>query len=257
MKNVAILLKGSISKINGRSNFPGSVNNSDSYINYVSGFASIKRHIVEANPEINFDFFIHTWHPDLHESLIKLYNPKDIKTESNEIYKTELTYKTISSGVDTSNFGQTSHCLSIKKGFELIEICNIDYDLIMFYRLDVLLWKDIILKNYDSKIITINNFMDCNGDFHFIMNYDNAKKFSKIYDYISNELKPIPHLLFKEYILKYMSIPIKMDDISAGIDQEVIRKLSPVVKSKRISHDTLVEYGLDIEEIYKYSYGEC
>lgn len=253
--NVALILKGSISKISGRSNFPGIANNSDLYVDYCSGFNSIKKHIIDSNPEHIFDFFIHTWHPELLDHLNDLYNPKAIQVESNDIYREEIINKTISSGSDLSNYGQTSHCLSIKRGFDLIRKSNIKYDLVIFYRLDLLLWKNMYINKSNLDTVTINNFMEGNGDFHFIMNYEDADIFSNIYDYISEDLKPVPHMFFKDYILKYIKNPIRMDDICAGKDQEVIRKLKLVYESNNITEDILRCYNLTVEEINKYENG--
>lgn len=250
----AFLLKGSISKKTGRSNLPGVANNDDDFINYCANYNSIKKHIIDTNPNIEFDFYIHTWHPELEENLIHLYNPVDILTEHNTKFIDEIKNKTIDAGVDISNFGQTSHCLSIKRGIDLIKNSKKNYDIVVLYRLDLLLWKDMIIRNCKDNI-TINNFMDGNGDFHFIMNQRNAFEFSKIYDVISKNLQPIPHLIFKNYICNFMKVGYNMDNITAGIDQEVIRKLKLLLEDNRINNSILNSYNLTQEEVRSYSIG--
>ena len=49
---------------------------------------------------------------------------------------------------------------------------DVKYDLIISYRYDVLLWKDLNLNSYIDldNTVYVNAHVNCDGDFHFIMN---------------------------------------------------------------------------------------
>lgn len=250
MKKVAFLLRGSVSKKTGRIFLPGQVNSVSEYVNFYSCYKSIKKHILLTNFNYEFDFFIHCWNEDLKEKLENLYRPKLSLFENNDLYEKQIISKINMSNSDISSYGQISQCLSIKNGCELIEEyskkLNIKYDLIIIYRPDLLLMKNMILDEYDEEKITVNNYADCIGDFHFIMNYENMILFKNIYDNVQF-FDCRPHNIFKPYINNILKKNIYMDSIRAGIDQEVIRKI------KNIHFNlNLEEYGLTFQEIDGY-----
>lgn len=250
MKKVAFLLKGSVSKKTGRIFLPGQVNSEFEYINFYACYNSIKKHILSVNINYEFDFFIHCWNEDLKEQLESLYKPKLSLFENNDLYKKQILSKIDLSNSDISCYGQISQCLSIKNGCKLIEDyqkkSNINYDLIIIYRPDLLLWKDMILEEYDAQEINVNNYHDCIGDFHFIMNYENMLLFKNVYDNVQF-LDCRPHNIFKPYINNILKKNISMDSIRAGIDQEVIRKIKNINFILNIE-----EYGLTYQEIESY-----
>ena len=49
-----------------------------------------------------------------------------------------------------------SQSLNTKFGIELIEKQNINYDYVIIYRIDLLIWKDIVLSEYDFNKIYFN-----------------------------------------------------------------------------------------------------
>jgi len=258
--NVAVLLKGAISKTTGRSNLPGGSDRPGNFVNYKSCYNSIIQHIVKANPSHSFDFFIHTWHPELQQELVELYSPKSYLFESNDIYTQELLNKIHSCGAPVQDFGQVSHCLSIKRVTDLLEQyvtkSETQYDRTIFYRLDVLLWKDIILEQYSQDTIYCNHCTNQNGDFHFVMNYHNALLFGNIYNSISIDNPPTPHEVMGQYILNFMHKPLEMDDILAGRDQEVIRKLGMQLSDGRLVPERISQYGIYPQEILTYQLGD-
>jgi len=117
----------------------------------------------------------------------------------------------------------------MKKSIELKEAYekkyNITYDRVILYRYDVLLWKPIHLEQYDYDKIYVNAHHDSNGDFHFIMNQENARQFKYLYDSIRFGNKCSVHFWIKQYVEKYMKKKLYMDDIIPGVHQEVIRKI--------------------------------
>lgn len=236
---VAFLLKGAISKTTGKSSLPDDVYRDGPYVDFASGADSIKKHIVEANPDCEFDFFLHTWHPDLSDDLISLYNPIKHSFEWNSVYK-----NTILEVLNTAQllpkperfYGQVSMCISFKRVTELlqsyVEETHTEYELVIFYRYDVLLWKDMKLSEYSPANLYVNADTKGHhvGDFHFVMNYDNALEFGLgLYDSISENNPPRDHKVIKGYVQNYMNKRLTMDNIIAGEHQEVIRKLPKTV----------------------------
>ena len=104
---------------------------------------------------------------------------------------------------------------------------NMKYDIVILYRYDVLLWKDMNLKQYTGldDTIYVNAHGGGNGDFHFIMNHDNSHNFKNLIYSIPMGNEYRMHYWIQNYILNYMKINLKMDDIKPGIHQEVLRKM--------------------------------
>jgi hypothetical protein len=250
MKKVAFLLKGSVSKKTGRIFLPGQVNLSDQYVNFYACYNSIKKHILSVNHHYEIDFFIHSWNTDLKEELENLYKPKMSLFENNDLYKEEILSKIYFSKLSISSYGQISQCLSIKKCCDLVEKykneTHTNYDLVIIYRPDLLLWKDMKLDTYEEDKIIVNNYLDCLGDFHFVMNYENMLLFKNVYNNL-HFFNCEPHAIFKPYINNILKKNVYMDSIKAGLHQEVIRKL------KNINFDLNIEqYGLTKAQIDEY-----
>lgn len=249
MKRAAICLRGAVAQT--RSPFiteEGYSNRSGDYVNYRSCFNSIIKHIVNCNIDYDFDFYIHCWSYDLEKDLISLYKPKKCIFENNDKYTTEISSK-ISNPKDFSPVSQT---LSLKKSIGLVDG---DYDTIIVYRPDLLLWKDIDLNAYNMNNIYVNAHQNCEGDFHFIMNMDNAKKLEKLYDLIGKiKINTAAHFITKDFIVNFLKENLVMDQIFPGKDQEVLRKLNAVsINVHKIPIETFFKYGLTKSEILKYN----
>ena len=145
-----------------------------------------------------------------------------------------------------SNFSNISKAFSMKKSIELMEDYklnhNIKYDLIINYRADLFLSKDMLLDNYDRNLIYVNAYKDCMGDFHFIMNEENVNIFKYLFDSVDHGNEPLVHLWIKNYINNYMNKSIFEDDIHAGKDQEVLRKLYTSEENNSFSLKDLSNY---------------
>jgi hypothetical protein len=229
MKKVAICLKGAVSKVgktHDRFYYKNDLYREGQYIDYESVAKSIVKHIIEPNKDFEFDFFLHSWNYDIKNELINLYNPKKFLFEDNKVYN-----DVISSVITNSeDFGGVSGGLSKKKSIELKEIYEIEsrinYDVVIVYRYDVLLWKDMILGDYDTtNFIYVNAWRGSkNADFHFVMSNENAHKFKYLYDSVVlyNNLHKLHHWI-KNYIENIIKIPITEDTIEAGISQEHMR----------------------------------
>lgn len=229
MKRVAICLKGAVSKkgkTHDRFYHPSELYRDGEYIDYVAVSNSIFKHIVSPNNNYEFDFFLHGWNIDLENHLVDIYKPKKHLFEDNKNYN-----NVISSIInDTADFGGVSGGLSLKKSLELREIYEIEtskkYDIIIVYRYDVLLWKDMVLDEYDiDKYIYVNQWYgECNADFHFIMSDKNANKFKYLYDSVKlyNNTHKFHHWI-KNYVINIIECQLKEDNIMAGTSQEHMR----------------------------------
>jgi hypothetical protein len=234
---VAICMRGAISKQNAFFK-QNDLYSQGEYVDYQKCYRSIFKHIVQPNA-YSFDFFLHSWNPDLEDELKKLYNPVSSSFEDNRIYNDEIS----SLCQHDTDFGGISQALTIKKSIELKEKYekenSIQYDLVIVYRYDVLLWKDINLIEYDKEKIYVNAHCDSNGDFHFIMNQNNATQFKYLYDSIKLGNHYIMHFWIKNYVINYMKQNIYMDNIIPGFHQEVIRKIYyDSINCGRLSLDT-------------------
>lgn len=229
MKKVAICLKGAVSKVgktHDRFYYKNDLYRIGEYIDYEAVAKSIFNHIVEPNKNYEFDFFLHSWNYDLKNELVNLYKPKKFLFENNNVYN-----DIISSVITASeDFGGVSGGLSKKKSIELKEIYEIEsgvkYDIVIVYRYDVLLWKNMILDYYDTtNFIYVNAWHGSkNADFHFVMSNENSQKFKYLYDSVVlyNNTHKFHHWI-KNYIENILKIPMAEDTIEAGVFQEHMR----------------------------------
>jgi len=243
-KKVALCMRGAVGKHTGDFFVKGSLYNNGKYINYIQCYNSIVKHIIDTNKDsYEIDIFQHCWNKDLENELVELYKPKAYLFEDNNIYSDE-----ISSLCSTeTDFGGISQALTIKKSLEIKEyyeqINNIQYDIVILYRYDILLWKDINLKEYDPEKIYVNAHPDSNGDFHFIMNNQNATMFKYLYDSLKYNNPHYLHHWIKRYVNVFMGKNLYMDSILPGVHQEVYRKI----------HDCSINQGyLSIETFNSY-----
>lgn len=243
MKKIAICLSGAMSQIGDRFLTPKSLYNNNPYVNFNACYNSTKKHILDINNNCKFDFFIHSWNADLKEKLEELYCPQKSLFEDNSIFINEINSKIKSE----SDFGGVSKSLSIRKSILLLEDFqnenNFEYDLIISYRPDVLLLKNLYIKNYNIDKIYANSFNDGNGDFHFIMNYKNIKQFKDLYLSLDKGNEHKSHFWIKNYINNFMNQDLIEDGIIAGKDQEVIRKIH-----------TGINTDINIVTLFKYEY---
>jgi hypothetical protein len=254
---IALCLRGAIAKTSGIFLTANSLYREGNYINFKACYNSIVKHMIEPNKDCSFDTFIHSWNTDLQQDLCDLYHPKKFLFENNSVYNEEISKKILK----LTDFSGLSFALSIKKAIQLSEEYqqenNFKYDLVIIYRPDLILFKDINMTDYDVQKIYSNGNSgeDPQGDFHFIMNPEFANQFKGLYD--SNE-KGNPHkahFWIKNYINNYMHQELIADNIIAGTHQEVLRKIYVImVLSNKISMEKLLEYGLTESEILQYNF---
>ncbi len=269
---IAILLRGGVSKISGR--HLGVINSDDSrddYLNILCCFNSFKQHILDANPDVKFDIYIHTWSVDLIDLLRNLYSPVKIVGEINQIYEKDILDRveaSIKSRINSKiksrlvnflgmykrssidlagDFAGISQSLAIKKSIELAlesENKSDKYDAFFLYRPDLLLLKDLNFQKYSLEQITCNFMGNDQGDFHFFVPRKFVENFSDLYDspYAGN-FHDVHHWI-KRYVKQYMGVKFGSDNVRAGYDQEVLRK----IRSSGITFERAAEYGLDISD---------
>jgi hypothetical protein len=250
MLKVALCLRGAISKKQTAFTLEGSLYSDPAeYIDFRAVYKSIEKHIIKVNEEkYSFDTFIHCWNTDLQDELVELYSPKKYTFENNEIYNEEIRQKI----VNNEDFSGISQALTMRKSIELMQEYerenDFKYHLIILYRPDVILWKDMVLDHYSPDLIYVNNFSGYgvnNGDFHFVMNSDTSNEFKDLYLSAGNGNPHRVHHWIQNYIVQFMHKQLQMDDICAGGDQELLRKLrSCSISPGRVDFETLKEYGL-------------
>ena len=232
-KNCALCLIGGISRRTHDLNIERSVSASKlaDYINFFSVWNATQRHIIHHNQNFcSFKVFMHSWEVGLKNIFSKLYQPEVMLVENNSIYEEEISKRFTSSWKHRSAYSHLSAALSRKKCLTLVkeyekEGLNNSFDVVVTYRPDVLLWKDMKLAPKLPSLRTniyVNGYTG--GDFHFIMNSINAQRFSKLYDYGFNGGFVAKHAWIGHYIKTQMKMSITPDDIFPGRDQEVIGK---------------------------------
>lgn len=255
MQKCAICLRGAISKVTHRFMFPNQLYNDGPYVNYVAVYNSVMKHIINANSNIQFDFYIQCWNLDLKDKLCELYKPKGILFEDNNIYRDEIILSLQKTDRPINDFGTTSQLLAISKSIKLATESNENYDYVICYRPDVLLWKDMILSSYEHDKIYVNAHPNAVGDFHFVMNMENAIKFSKIYETTFNKnvvTNSYLHGKIKLYVEHFMGQNLLIDNIRPGQDQEVLRKLNRAIINNNLDKEFFYQYGLTKDEIESY-----
>ncbi|NBV29820.1 hypothetical protein EBS02_12560 [bacterium] len=257
MKKVAIIFRGGVGRAYGKLGHNSTNIYAESpYINYLSVEKSIRHHIINYNPDYKFDTFIHCWNEDLQESLVELYKPKKYLFESNTPYREEIERKLFLCGHTASSFGEVSVSLSIKKGIELVEsYCEEtgnEYDLVIFLRPDYLYWDNMNLKDYDEDKVYGTQYGPSDGESHYVMNFENMKKFKNLYDSINYINPPLVHKFIAKYIVSFAANCYK-DKFYTGVDHESVRKLRYNIENETLKEEDLYKYGLTLSEIYSYN----
>jgi hypothetical protein len=252
MKNVAIIIRGAVSKSSGKIKKINEIYDNVDYINFQCVYNSIKKHIIDVNLEFKFDFFIHSWSFDLENKLNSIYNPKLFLYENNSFYNDLINEKLETCGKNKDLFSQVSQSLSISKSCQIFTEYStnnkLNYEYVILYRPDVIIWKDLKLNEYEKNNIYCNSFQDMKGDFHFVFTPDKIIGFTSLFDGISINNPPIPHEFIKKHLVENCKFNLLNDNIVAGQHQEVVRKLN-LLDDKNF----LTNYGITLDEIKSYN----
>lgn len=242
-KKVALCLRGNVARFGWPHKYTfENCEHNGRFVDVNAAFNSLKIHLLNnsKNQNYHFDTYIHSWCLEKENELIKLYNPKKYLFEDNNIYSDEINRRCI----DEKDFGGISQSLSMKKSINLMYSSNIEYDIVILYRPDILLYKDFDLDKYDSNVITVNGHPNCHGDFHFVMSYSNALKFRGLYDSALTGNKHLAHIWICNFIRNILKITLTSDDIEPGKHQEVLRKIRMAANKYNINYDFFKKYHL-------------
>lgn len=252
-KRAALCLRGAISKKSKRCDQAGEIyTDTSDYVKYTSVYTSIMRHIVLANPDYDIDIFIHCWNVELEKDLVSLYKPAKYLFEDNNAYADEIR----SHCVVPKDFGGISQSLSIRKVLDLQKDYSdkehINYDIIILFRPDVLIWRDMIFSKYDLDYFYTDGHENNNGDVFFVMSPEHAILFKDLYLSLKYGNKHAQHAWIKEYIIRYCNMLVRGDTLLPGKDYEVLRHIYQTsLMHSHITYDTLREYDIlpsDIEQ---------
>jgi hypothetical protein len=252
---VALCIRGGVSRKSGDSRFLGSIyeNETKQYANYKAVFNSVKKHILECNKNKDIDIFLHSWTEELKDELESLYHPKSSIFENNNNYAEDILKRCR----HPMEFSGISQALAIKKSIEVkeeYELSNgVNYDAVLLYRPDVLIWKDMVLDEYDiKKGIFVNAHPNKNGDYHFFMSSEDASLFKNLYESPFAGNHYAMHHWIRSYIENFMKRPLHMDKIVPGEYQEIARPnkmLAYPIKVYNISPDFFTQYGMSMEDL--------
>ena len=229
-KRVALCFRGAMDKIRSGhySKRICDIYETDSpYVPFETVQISLTKHLLNINPDYEFDIFIHCWNEDIESKMEHLYHPKRTLYENNKDYENNIKINII------KNFAYTSQQLSICKSLKLMEEYakehNVEYDYVISYRPDGLLYKDLHLEKYENDNVYVNS--DTHEDFHFINMFGSKKT--------------VP-----QFVQLNMKKKLVADDIKCGKDQEILRKIkSSCVDKGYKTHEFFHQYGLTNEQI--------
>lgn len=249
---VALCIRGGVSRVAGHYQsdaIPKTLSPSVGYANYSAVGESVRRHIIGVNKNASIDVFVHSWSVDLEEQINSIYAPIASVFEDNELYADDIRSRCR----EPKDFGGVSQALAIKKVVEIKEnyerSSGAVYDKVVLYRPDVLLWKDMVLSDYDtSSAVFVNAHAGGGGDFHFVMSSEDASAFKGLYDSSLNGNPHREHHWTKSFVEQFMKRPLLMDQIVPGLHQEVVRpdKIRDwPIKRNGISPSLFFGYGLD------------
>jgi hypothetical protein len=199
---------------------------------------SLQRHILDVNAEFGVDVFVHSWTTHMAKDFIDAYSPvkATFQTFEHDAFQAAADGKGVPA-LEVSRHASMQAVLRSVADHERFR--NRRYDYVVLTRPDVLLWKDMRLSSYDPERVYNNKGNGGSADFHFVMNSTNAEAFSAIYDYLGHpELSSLTrgahYGLNRAFVSKFMGLSMFEDEIDAGYDEEVLRKVEDF---------RLVDYG--------------
>jgi len=187
-------------------------------------YKSFKKHFLDKN---EIDVFFHTWDVKFESELVKKYNPKLYKTESQKVFKNVGNVDSRRVQAHYSRWYSAKSSNNLKKEYESKN--NFKYDFVISSRFDMMWSTDVVLKNFDKDKFYIprthkNNkpwgwpHKWCNdeiNDMWFFSNSKNMDKFLKLYDNINSYIKDgcptyqsiSNHMLTKWHLTKLGLLP--------------------------------------------------
>ena len=163
------------------------------------------KHIIrpQTKRDCQVDFFIHTWSEDLEEDIVRLFNPRAIKTQSQPSFDIPDYVK----GEESRKHAHYCRWYSNKESVDLKSAHENEngfiYDCVMCARFDIAWQKKIIFKKHDQKQFWVAKWStDKPGgkgqkpptkkckDFWWFSSSKNINKFAKLYYRLDEYNKP-------------------------------------------------------------------
>ena len=182
---------------------------------------TIKEHIIDIN---NCDVFIHNWNPELKDTLIEMYQPKDYIIEPQIRFKTTKKYfkERRDEFIGQSRWYSNKQTLTLKRKYELKNKFN--YDWVMVCRFDLLFFTDYDFSKLDSSFLYASNFNNWKPpnkendtikkrrllDMWFIGPTRLMDVISKLYDNFYQYPATDPHRAIWEHLEAYIGDPLKI-----------------------------------------------
>ena len=128
------------------------------------------------------------------------------------------------------------------------------YDLVYLTRPDVLLLVPVPFDVYTPDRLWVNGHPGGNGDFHFVMSYDNALEFRGLLGSAKTGNNLQVHGSIQRFVNDWMHAKLTMDGIQPGRDEEVLRKVLSTYNSldeagKQHFAATIGHFNLTVAEI--------
>jgi len=241
---VAYLMNGVIGGLSGRNS---DNTNSDLRVDIINYVSSTHKFLHTDNIEI--DYFIFSWEPDLYDTYVNAYHPKQIECQS------QLTF-------NAPHYGENEHHKRVQSNYSrwfgarrVMQLCtdycnhnNVQYDLVVNARLDLCFHNSINL-HLDSNKFHITypiNLPAYNWpalpeviDHIFVSNMYNMKMFLSLFDHI-NEYTQIDQCPRWKLISSHMLAVWHLRKIGL-LNTDIIKESFTTVDS---GYDTMTDYHI-------------
>lgn len=268
---VLVLLRGGVSPIARQYPSIRKIKTKQDRVSLEVVVESIRKHLIQTNPDYNFTFGIHSWDGDLSFRFLESYKPAFSQFEENERYRKKIAFLMLRSWMNAAlnldiraisrivrnpkaalaqDFSGISQAMSIQMVSRLalssVEVSKFNWIIIL--RPDVVILSDIFLSRYDPGAITCNHHLDRCGDFRWIFSPEKLDFFANLtLGILRHRQVHFPHTWIRDYA-HVTGRKYEQDSLVAGKDEEVLRKTA----SSGIAFTLLRPYGLKKEEYRRY-----
>lgn len=183
---VAFCLVGIVGSVQGKYGLDGTTNSTKGLpVDFRIGHHFHKKHIFDNN---KVDVFIHSWSKEFESQIVDLYQPKKY------IIEEQINFKQPTHRMNSvmSRWYSTAMSVNLKKLYE--EENNFKYDMVMLYRFDHILKRNLVFSEYNPELFYIAHRDDCTEsacrceitkryyDVWFFSKSSNIDKFASLYE---------------------------------------------------------------------------
>ena len=232
--------------------------------------SSLRQHVVDVNERAGgrFDFFVHSWAPDLELAFRRAWNFSVVAFEDNQPYETSWAAGRMGPRDNTTDWHQLSYALSISKAAELVlahaQRMERFYDRVVFARADVLMTRDLRFAALPASDQTIyvsgerkpaltardRDSDRITGDMHVVLStIDQLRLFARLPDLLSKHHVPLVHhrWMWRALTAASPSLRIQPDGFREAVDEAVYRTI-PHGPMRCRGQATYQRYGVDEAE---------